>query len=69
LPAVTGTLNRPHGLNKNSAEVKQQTTYTDLGWKFGNDDVNPWKMGIGAYPLPVFYWQTSAPNADITHLN
>jgi hypothetical protein len=45
------------------------TYETTLGWKFGNDDDNPWKMGVGAYPLPVFYWQTSAPTADLTHLN
>jgi len=38
---------------------------TTIGWKFGNDDANPWKMSVPGYPLPVFYWQTSAPKADI----
>jgi len=47
----------------------QNATCEGLGWKFGNDDENPWKMGVGGYPLPVFYWQTSAPKADIEHLN
>ena len=57
--------------NENSLDLKnkKQGTYTALGWKFGDDDENPWKMGVGAYPLPVFYWQTSAPTADIEHLN
>ena len=64
-----GTLTDNNGLNKSSTELKDKTTYeTTLGWKFGNDDDNPWKMGVGDYPLPVFYWQTTAPKADIGHL-
>ena len=39
-----------------------------LGWKFGTNDDNPWKMGVGDYKLPVFYWQTAAPAAMPEHL-
>ena len=39
-----------------------------LDWQFGNENNNPWKMGVGDYPLPVFWWQTKEPTADITHL-
>ena len=63
-----GTHDNNNGLNILSSQAQQQATYEGLGWKFGNDDDNPWKMGIGAYPLPVFYWQTSAPKADLGHL-
>jgi len=56
-------------LQKYNLFLKPQKKYTppkkcffqfDLGWKFGNDDDNPWKMGVGEYLLPVFYWQTTA---------
>jgi len=66
---TTGTHDNAHGENISSDDAKDAETYKGLGWKFGNDDDNPWKMGVGAYPLPVFYWQTSAPKADVTHLN
>ena len=62
-----------NGLNQNGADVtsvqaKTQATYTGLGWKFGNNDDNPWKWVGGSYPLPVLYWQSSYP-ALPGHLN
>ena len=53
-----------HGVNKTDAQLKQQSTYSNtingdglggLGWKFGTNDANPWKMPSGGYP--IFYWQ------------
>jgi len=37
-----------------------------LGWKFGDDNDNPWKWdpwqwGGKIYMLPILYWQTSTP--------
>ena len=49
-------------------QAKQQATYTDMGWKFGNSDTSPWKMNVGGYSLPVFYWQIEAPAAMPAHL-
>ena len=57
-----------NGTDITSAQAKLQVTYTGIGWKFGNNDANPWKMGVGSYPLPVFYWQTTAPAANLDHL-
>ena len=57
-----------NGANISATQAKTQTTYTELGWKFGNNDENPWKMGVGGYALPVFYWQTAAPAQMPTHL-
>ena len=59
----------PSGVNENyhlgedvsAANAKTQKTYEDLGWKFGNDDDNPWKWVGGSYPLPVLYWQETYP--------
>jgi len=39
-----------------------------LGWHFGTDVENLWKMGVCEYELPVFYWQTTAPAAMSAHL-
>jgi hypothetical protein len=53
------------GTDKTEAELKTLSTYSadtsenGLGWKFGNDDENPWKMPVpdgSGYPL--LYWQT-----------
>ena len=49
-------------------QAKQQATYANIGWEFGNSDTTPWKMGVGTYGLPVFYWQTTAPAAMPAHL-
>ena len=62
-----------HGADIDKFNAKTQLTYTDyhqfgLDWQFGNEGYNTWKMGIGDYPLPVFWWQTKEPAADITHL-
>ena len=51
-----------HGISKTDVELKMQSTYSDsnslggLGWKFGNDDDNPWKMPAGG-GYPILYWQ------------
>ena len=54
-----------YGISKTDVELKMQTTYSDpingdglggLGWKFGNDDDNPWKMPVGG-GYPILYWQ------------
>lgn len=57
-----------NGANITVVQAKTQTTYTGLGWAFGTNEDNPWKMGIGGYGLPVFYWQTAAPAAMPEHL-
>jgi hypothetical protein len=54
-----------HGVSKTDAQLRTQSTYSapingdglgGLGWKFGNDDANPWKMPAdGGYP--ILYWQ------------
>jgi hypothetical protein len=46
----------------------QQFYEATLLWKFGSNDTNPWKMGVGSYPLPVFWWQTQAPAANVAHI-
>ena len=50
----------PNGADITAAQAKTQKTYEDLGWKFGNDDENPWKWGGASYPLPVLYWQDAS---------
>ena len=56
------------GTSINKTAAKTQATYEGLGWKFGNNDNNPWKMGVGAYALPVLYWQTEVPATMPVHL-
>ena len=65
--------NGNNGTSITAAEAKTQITYSgsganQLGWSFGSNDASPWKMSVGAYSLPVFYWQTTAPAAMPTHL-
>ena len=57
-----------NGIDLTAANAKTEATYSGMGWKFGIDDANPWKMGVGTYGLPVFYWQTTAPAAMPAHL-
>ena len=54
-----------HGVDKIDAQLRTQITYSGaingdglggLGWKFGNDDANPWKMPDGG-GYPILYWQ------------
>jgi len=54
-----------NGTTKTLTELRTQSTYSDpvngdglggLGWKFGNDDANPWKMPAGG-GYPILYWQ------------
>ena len=48
---------KSHGIDKTDAELRSQSTYENgLGWKFGNDDDNPWKMPSGG-GYPILYWQ------------
>ena len=53
-----------HGVSKTDAQLKQQSTYSDatsgdglggLGWGFGSNETNPWRMPSSDYP--IFYWQ------------
>ena len=62
--------NRTHknGADISTVQTKSQNTYEELGWKFGNNEESPWKMGVGTYSLPVFYWQTTAPAEMPGHL-
>jgi uncharacterized repeat protein (TIGR02543 family) len=57
--AKFNTDTRCHGIDKSYTQMKTQVTYADpvvgLGWKFGNNDNNPWKWIDGSYP--VLYWQ------------
>jgi hypothetical protein len=59
-----GALNDNNGANKTIDELKTQTTYSDaigsggLGWKFGNDNLNPWKIDANKNNgYPYLYWQ------------
>jgi hypothetical protein len=52
------------GTDKTDTELKTQTTYSNatasggLGWLFGNDDLNPWKIEAGKNNgYPYLYWQ------------
>jgi len=45
-----------NGTDKSLDDLKSQTTYESLGWKFGNNDENPWKMPTGG-AYPVLYWE------------
>ncbi|MDR0666724.1 MAG: hypothetical protein LBF71_04845 [Campylobacteraceae bacterium] len=49
--------NEKDGKNKADIKFKQQSTYeNELGWGFGDDDENPWKMDEnGGYPY--LYWE------------
>ena len=60
----------PHGADITSSVAKTQATYSgtgenQLGWKFGNDDTNPWKWGGAFYPLPVLHWQESSKHPTL----
>ena len=63
-----GTANNQNGADITVTQAKEQATYEDLDWEFGNSDTSPWKMGVGDYQLPVLYWQTEAPAAMPAHL-
>ena len=41
--------------------AKSQGAYAALGWGFAGNNASPWKMGVGSYRLPVFYWQNPTP--------
>ncbi|MDR1452023.1 MAG: hypothetical protein LBI57_06835 [Helicobacteraceae bacterium] len=48
-----------HGVSKTSVELKTRSTYeADLGWQFGDDDDNPWKIDSSKNNgYPYLYWQ------------
>jgi hypothetical protein len=66
---VTGNANGNGnaGTDKTATELRTQSTYSDpvngdglggLGWKFGNDEANPWKMDPTKNDgLPYLYWE------------
>jgi hypothetical protein len=44
--------------DKTIVELKTQSTYTGLGWLFGSDDSNPWKIDANKNGgLPYLYYQ------------
>jgi hypothetical protein len=45
-----------NGEGKSEAELKTQSTYESLGWSFGDDNANPWKIDENS-SYPYFYWQ------------
>jgi hypothetical protein len=47
------------GISKTESEFKSQLTYTNaLGWRFGNNDANPWKISAGRNGgYPYLYWE------------
>lgn len=54
-----------HGVSKTNTELRTQSSYSNtisgdglggLGWKFGNNSNNPWKMPVGG-GYPIQYWQ------------
>ncbi|MDR2342368.1 MAG: hypothetical protein LBD84_04955 [Campylobacteraceae bacterium] len=57
-----------NGISKTLTELQTKETYSNstldggLGWKFGNDNNNPWVWGVfDDYPYPTFYWQSERP--------
>ncbi|MDR1911471.1 MAG: hypothetical protein LBQ52_03880 [Helicobacteraceae bacterium] len=48
-----------HGTNKSDSELITRSTYEDgLGWRFGDDDANPWKINSDKNNgYPYLYWQ------------
>lgn len=47
-----------HGTDKTMDELKTQAVYESLGWRFGDDNDNPWKIDEAKNNgLPYFYWQ------------
>jgi hypothetical protein len=56
-----------HGTDKSDSDLKSQSTYSDainddglggLGWSFGNDEDNPWKIDANKNDgYPYLYWQ------------
>ncbi|MDR2400578.1 MAG: hypothetical protein LBD73_02875, partial [Deferribacteraceae bacterium] len=54
---ITPDIDNVNGLNKTIKELKKQSTYSNgLGWLFGNNADNPWKMPAGG-GYPILYWQ------------
>jgi hypothetical protein len=52
--------NDKNGADKDLSLFQEQDTYkTGLGWQFGDDDDNPWKMppSSSEYTYPILYWQ------------
>jgi hypothetical protein len=45
-----------YGSSRTLEALQKQSTYEGIGWKFGNDDKNPWKMPADK-GLPILYWQ------------
>jgi uncharacterized repeat protein (TIGR02543 family) len=64
---VTGPTDGYAGTDKTATELRTQSTYSDpingdglggLGWKFGNDEDNPWKIDPTKNDgLPYLYWE------------
>jgi hypothetical protein len=62
-----GATNERNGTSKTMPELKTQSTYSSqvngdglggLGWKFGNDASNPWKIDANKNGgLPYLYWE------------
>jgi hypothetical protein len=69
MTAIGGSFNtntQSHGISKTEAELKTQATYSGvvsgngyggLGWNFGSDADNPWKMPAAGTGYPILYWQ------------
>ncbi|MDR0747576.1 MAG: hypothetical protein LBE89_06775, partial [Helicobacteraceae bacterium] len=56
---VIGTVSGNAGAAKSDADFKTRSTYeTGLGWKFGNDVLNPWKIDANKNDgYPYLYWE------------
>jgi hypothetical protein len=62
--AIGGRFSDPNkvvnaGIGKADSDFKTQSTYSNnLGWKFGNNDANPWKINASKNNgYPYLYWQ------------
>ena len=68
-PAGSGQ-DHKNGADLSKANAKLQTTYSGIGWLFGDGTIedNPWVWSGGAYPLPTLWWQTTPYPALPTHL-
>jgi hypothetical protein len=56
--SITGSTGYDAGTDKSGTELTTQSTYETLGWSFGDDDDNPWKIDADKNNgLPYLYWQ------------
>jgi hypothetical protein len=54
----SGAADKNNGISKTENGLKTKSTYEAMSWKFGNDDINPWKIDkVKNGGFPYLYWQ------------